>query len=420
MRFDPFSWGGRVVGAALLAAAIVATPAGAQQSSTRDLTIEQKQLADFTVPTSDLKVTAWVDKQNDTYRPGDSLQLYVKTNRDAYITVIDIGTSGKVHQIFPNQHATDNRVLAHQVLQIPGPDAPYRIRVGGPAGHELIKVIATTRPGQIIRQDQLTELGPFYSYRGNTQGLTRDLGIELKERHPPSAEGGAAMTNKVIRIVTEGASAPPPASTPNAAAVSAPVSGEELYRLGEASFYGDGGVPNYREALRLYTLAADAGHVGAMQRIGRIYEAGMAVGADLAQAMRWYRKAAEFGNTHAMVRLALIHAKSDSPRRDFKEAVRLLKQAAGQGDGIAMMNLGKMHDEGIGVEKSPREAARQILGALKAGAWTVLYQMDKLTERTRREAQAQLRQGGFYRGPVDGQIGPETRAAMVEFARAGV
>ena len=86
-----------LLGLLLLVVAAI-PPASAQQSITRDLTVEQRDLAAVIAPQSDLKVTAWVDKQDDTYKPGDTLQLFVKANSDAYITVIDVGTSGKVGQ----------------------------------------------------------------------------------------------------------------------------------------------------------------------------------------------------------------------------------------------------------------------------------------------------------------------------------
>ena len=151
---------------------------------TNDLTIDQKYVAQFAVPASDLKVTTWVDHKDDTYRVGDTLKLFVKTNLDAFITVVDVGTSGKVVVLFPNKHASDNRIGADKVLEIPGPKAPYDIRVSGPAGQELIKVIATTRPGAIIRADQLSELGPFQSYSGSAESFTKDLAIELKPTPP--------------------------------------------------------------------------------------------------------------------------------------------------------------------------------------------------------------------------------------------
>src|SRR5262245_5872195 len=101
--------------AALGLLALFMTSVGAQPS-TRDLGIEQRDLAEFTVPEGDLRITTWLDRQDDTYRIGDALQIYVRTNRDAYVTVIDVGTSGKVHVLFPNRHHPNNRVLAHQVM----------------------------------------------------------------------------------------------------------------------------------------------------------------------------------------------------------------------------------------------------------------------------------------------------------------
>ena len=207
----------------VLAAALLTSSASAEPEGTKDLTIDQKQVADFVVPESDLKITAWVDREDDTYHAGDTLKLFVKTNRDAYVTVVDVGTSGKVLVLFPNKHASDNRILADKVLEIPGPDAPYDIRVAGPAGQELIKVIATTRPGSIIRADQLSELGPFQSYGGSAESLTKDLAIELKPNAPeaPGAasnapKGATATVHKIIRIVAQQsptAEAPPQPQT---------------------------------------------------------------------------------------------------------------------------------------------------------------------------------------------------------------
>lgn len=401
--------------AAIAAAVLLPMPANAQSPSFRDLSIQQRPVAELNVPEGDLKISAWVDRKDDTYRAGDAVQLFVKSNRDAYITVIDVGTSGKVHVLFPNKHQTDNRIMAHQVLQVPGTDAPYRIAVGGPAGHELIKIVATTRPDAIIDPQRLSELGPFRSYQGTAETLTRDLGIELEQRHRPGPQAGAATFNKVIRIMADGAGLPRPPVL-GGATPPAKVSAEDLFRLGEAAFYGDTPGSSYREALRYYTAAAEVGHVGAMVRIARIHEQGLDVDRDLAMAVRWYRRAAELGSTQAMVRIAMLLAEK-GPNRDIPAAVGWLKKAAGQGDGVAMTNLAKLHDEGIGVEKSPREAANFMLAALKAGAWIVIDQAPKMSAETRREMQKILKTAGLYKGAVDGEIGAETRAAMLEFSK---
>ena len=93
-------------------------PAQTAANGGKDLTPVQRPLAELTAPQSALKVTAWVDHPDKTYLFGEQVVLNVKTDQDAYVTVLDVGTSGKVHIIFPNQFQKNNRVLAGQVVQM--------------------------------------------------------------------------------------------------------------------------------------------------------------------------------------------------------------------------------------------------------------------------------------------------------------
>jgi TPR repeat protein len=394
------------------AASAQTTPAKTSPAATkRDLTPEQKALEAVTAPASDLKVTAWVDKTSEVYKPGDVLQLFVKTNQDAYLTVIDVGTSGRPLIIFPNKFQKDQRVLAHQVVQIPSPDADWRIKVSGPAGLEHIKVIVSTSPKPVINPSQLSELGPVHAYRGTMHTLTRDLSAELNERRTDSR----AVYDQFVRILAESGAATPVIHP----VASAAVSGLELFRLGEASFYGESGRSDHRVALKYFAAAADAGHVGAMYFVGRIHETGHDVDVDVAAALSWYRRAANLGNSQAMVRLAVLAGRAASGKTDRTETLQWLKKAAGQGDGMAMLHLAKMYDDGYGIERAPQEAARYLLAALKTGAWTVIDQLAMFSDATRRDVQGQLRIAGFYKGPTEGKIGAETKAALVDYARAG-
>jgi TPR repeat protein len=433
----------KINAAAVLAALLLAltAPALAQTSITRDLNPEQKDLESVTVPKSNLTVTAWVDKADGNYKPGEALQLFVKTNQDAYVTVVDIGSSGRPLIIFPNKFQTDTRILAHQVVQVPGVDADWRLKVTGPAGLEYIKVFASTSPEPVISPEQLIALGPVNAYRGTAKTLTRDLNIELNQRRTDDR----ATTDRVIRILEEnGAMGQPPGPgatkvagpgfpqppaaaklpTPPAvtadppAAAPAKVSAVDLFKLGEASFYGDGGQSDHRMALKHLTAAADAGHIGAMHLIARIHEQGQDVDQSTPKATEWYRRAADLGHPQAMVKLAILSVKA-SGGRDKTEALMWLKKAASQGDGMAMLHLAKMHDDGIGTDRAPKDAARYLLAALKTGAWTVIDQLAKFNEDTRKEVQSQLKAAGHYKGVGDGKVGAETRAAMVEWAKPG-
>ncbi len=189
----------------------LAGPAGADIASgpgEKDLTVEQRPMADLQANPSDLKVSVWVDHKDNTYRAGDKVILSVKANKDAYLTILDVGTSGKVHIIFPNKYQTTNRVTAGQVVQVPGADAHFDFQVTGPAGFELIKVFATTSAKPLIDPDLTSVAGPYKAVSKPAGSLAKDLAVVLRE----DTQNQWAEYSKVIKIV----------DTAPAAATSAP------------------------------------------------------------------------------------------------------------------------------------------------------------------------------------------------------
>lgn len=150
------------------------------------------------VATNGLKVSIWVDQQDITYYPGEDIVISAKANRDAYLTIIDVGTSGTVRQLFPNKHQTDNFVRRGQIIQIPGRHAGYTYRVQGPAGTELIKAIVTSKPVNIYGKSANTfqPEGPFSKSTQPAATLSKDIVVELDQQDP----GAWAHYNKVIYI----------------------------------------------------------------------------------------------------------------------------------------------------------------------------------------------------------------------------
>ena len=61
-----------------------------------------------------------------------------------------------------------------------------------------------------------------------------------------------------------------------------------------------------KEAIRLWTLAADQGDASAQYILGLCYKNGEGVEKDLKEAVRWFRLAAEKGNNNAKMGLAGI------------------------------------------------------------------------------------------------------------------
>lgn len=149
--------------------------------------------------THDIEV--WTDRK--IYQLGDEITFYFRTRHDVYMTLIDVGTSGGVRVLFPNQHHPDNFVKANKVYTIPKQGSGFSIFVHGPPGLERIKAIATQEPLSIdmTQPDQV-----FNALSKNDNRKSDDLLILVKklEKQP----WGIGYTE--IYITGDGVVFPPP------------------------------------------------------------------------------------------------------------------------------------------------------------------------------------------------------------------
>ena len=236
-----------VLAAPVLTLALTAgsTGAAAQDATTRDImTAGQQGVANTPMPASSLQVQAWIDRPNGRYALGDPLQLWIQANQPAYVTVLNVGTTGRVTQLFPNTYHTNNYIQANQTLHIPGPNAPYNFSMGGPPGTELIKVVASSQPVPVIQSVTGTQAGAFRSYGATADAVSRDITTVVGS----SPQVAWAQVNKPLVVVTTAqqrdvAVATPPAVTPPAAATPAPAvapfslqlsTDQPAYKIGQA------------------------------------------------------------------------------------------------------------------------------------------------------------------------------------------
>ena len=194
------AWGLALAAAAFVALSQFAIPvASADEAQAnvgpaylKDLHISQVPIIDQFPPTSNppeagapgLGVMFAVDHSDARYKHGESLVLSVEVTEDAYVWVLDTGTSGKVHQIFPNRYETNNFVRAGNPVVIPHADSEYEFRVSHPKGPELLTVIASKDNISLTADliDQETNAGVFPALRGSAASIAKDLSISLKEK----------------------------------------------------------------------------------------------------------------------------------------------------------------------------------------------------------------------------------------------
>ena len=91
-----------------------------------------------------LQIRLWTDKP--AYRVGDTIRFGLAVNRDAYVALLNVGTSGGTTVIFPNRFHPSPRVEAGREVTIPAPESGFALTLRGPAGVERVRAIASEAP----------------------------------------------------------------------------------------------------------------------------------------------------------------------------------------------------------------------------------------------------------------------------------
>ncbi len=187
---------------------------------------------------------------------------------------------------------------------------------------------------------------------GEAERLYRRARAELERR---AETGDAWALEQLGRLHLAGKGVPANARRAAAYYERALARGRERVRLKLARLYRDGGPdlpPDRAAALRLYTVAADAGDAGAAYQAGRILqEGGPEMAPDGRGAAYYLRLAAERGERRAFLRLGDLLADPGLPPTDPAAARHWYLQAGLAGDGKGFYRLGRIAE---GAERPAR------------------------------------------------------------------
>lgn len=97
------------------------------------------------------EVEIWTDKGDNknnnmpTYYVGERIYISFRVNnKDCYITIYDIDSTGNVNILFPNPYHRDNLVRKGRVYTIPTSNYEYDLVIEGPTGEEILFVVASS------------------------------------------------------------------------------------------------------------------------------------------------------------------------------------------------------------------------------------------------------------------------------------
>lgn len=176
---------------------------------------------------------------------------------------------------------------------------------------------------------------------------------------------------------------------------------------------GRGARQSYSIAAEWYRKSAEQGYLIAQSNLGLLFENGRGVEQSDSSAVFWYRKAAEQGYAKAQTNLGWMYRNGRGVAQSDRIAAEWYRKAADQDFPRAQNNLGWMYEKGKGVEISPTKAVELIVASLENGETTaVTRSAESWSPETAVQMQRVLKERGLYTGPIDGDIGKGTIAAM--------
>ena len=128
-----------------------------------------RQFSQLDNPHTDWKFRIWTEHRNNVFSLGDLVRFRIVSDRDAYVTLLTLSSTGKLCILFPNQYQPDHRIEGGREYWIPPRETPpgarnFRICVAPPESTDLVVAVATTERLNLV--DQLpseTSSEPFYS-----------------------------------------------------------------------------------------------------------------------------------------------------------------------------------------------------------------------------------------------------------------
>ncbi|MDP6809031.1 MAG: DUF4384 domain-containing protein [Desulfobacterales bacterium] len=100
---------------------------------------------------SSFDVRVWTDKKE--YEVKEKIIFYIKSQKNSYLTMLDVSPNGNITVIFPNKFHRDNFIESGVTYQVPSPHYGFEFSVTGPAGLERIKAIVTLNKVSLLKLD---------------------------------------------------------------------------------------------------------------------------------------------------------------------------------------------------------------------------------------------------------------------------
>jgi hypothetical protein len=141
-----------------------------------------------------IRMKLWAEKSR--YKVGEAVRVFFEANKDAYVTLVNVGTSGRITILYPNKFSPSNEVKAGKTYSVPGAGEQYDLVLSGPTGVELVYALGTSTPTQFAEANFAREAFPTVNDKADV--LTRDINVAVK-KIPLKEQASALVEIEVTR-----------------------------------------------------------------------------------------------------------------------------------------------------------------------------------------------------------------------------
>lgn len=115
-----------------------------------------KDLGDMENLAQPFGLDVWLAGDKTSFGIGETVMFLAESQRDGYLTLVDLGTDGTVTVLFPNPYDRDNSVRAGQRITFPTESMESEIQAMPPTGRGLVRAFLTPAPLDIPLSDDFT------------------------------------------------------------------------------------------------------------------------------------------------------------------------------------------------------------------------------------------------------------------------
>jgi hypothetical protein len=118
-----------------------------------------------------------VDKPDRVYAVGETMTVRVRSEKDCYLYLLYYSAGDRVGALFPNRYQQNNFIRANQTVSVPGAGAGFQFTARPPCGQEVLQVIGTLEPVDVLQARNLTKgaVTPL------SEDILKDMVVELKK-----------------------------------------------------------------------------------------------------------------------------------------------------------------------------------------------------------------------------------------------